>query len=515
MRRLIAVVCAAAALVVPTSIASADARGPDRTRAIDWRPCAEDPTAECGTLRLPVDWSKPGGPTFDLAIARRPATDPAQRVGTLFVNPGGPGGSGVSYALAASATFSPVVLERFDIIGIDPRGVARSHPVVCSRDALEQPGGGILPRSQPEFNALVAYNRQLTADCRRHTGPLYDHVDSIAVARDIDAVRAALGEERINWFGVSYGTLMGQMYAELFPGRIRSMVNDSNMDHSLGTRDFYISEAKFVEDSFKQWVGWCDRSTNCALNGQNVRSVYADVLTRADAGTLIDPADGHKVSNWELLDTTQFFFSRPRWTQLADWVAALHSGQATAAATRAGEARDDARKPRVVTGKVELVEDVRPHFCQDWRVEIPDQRALDRLWGEGKTAAPAMRTSVVALASMTACIGWLGPINNPQHRLNVSGVPTIMMINGLHDPATGYSWALNVARQLGNDARLLTYEGAGHANYRRNDCTRGTTHTYLIDLVPPAPGATCAASDPAVAGTDAVVDGVLRTATLR
>jgi hypothetical protein len=110
-----------------------------------------------------------------------------------------------------------------------------------------------------------------------------------------------------------------------------------------------------------------------------------------------------------------------------------------------------------------------------------------------------MRTSVTALSSMTACLGWLGPVNNPQHRLNVSGAPTIMMINGRHDPATGYSWALNVASQLGSAARLLTYDGAGHANYRRNDCTRETTHNYLFDLVPPQPGASCSASDPAAA----------------
>lgn len=230
---MIAGLCSALLAVVLT-VPLAEGVGVQQLGPIEWRQCPEDRAVSCGTLQLPVDWSEPGGATFDLALARRVATDPARRIGALFVNPGGPGGSGVSFALAAAATFSPEVLQRFDIVGIDPRGVARSHPVVCSADALGQPGDTALPRSPAEFAALVAFNRRLAADCRQHTGPLYDHVDTVSVARDIDAVRAALEEDEINWYGASYGTLMGQLYAELFPGRIRSMVNDGNMDHSLG-----------------------------------------------------------------------------------------------------------------------------------------------------------------------------------------------------------------------------------------------------------------------------------------
>ncbi|MET0136685.1 MAG: alpha/beta fold hydrolase, partial [Kibdelosporangium sp.] len=205
--------------------------------AITWQPCAEDATAECGTLKLPVDWAKPRGEKFDLAVARRKATDPAKRTGILLINPGGPGGSGVNFALGAKGFFSPEIQARFDIIGFDPRGVARSAPVQCSLELLRNPVS-TYPTSQAEFDALADYNRKLRDDCRKNTGPIYDHVDTLSVVQDMDAIRRSLGERKINYYGVSYGTLIGQQYAERYGDKIRAMIIDSNMDHSLGTKDF-------------------------------------------------------------------------------------------------------------------------------------------------------------------------------------------------------------------------------------------------------------------------------------
>jgi pimeloyl-ACP methyl ester carboxylesterase len=457
----------------------------------------------CGTITLPVDWSNPGGATFELALAKRPADDPAASKGPLFINPGGPGGSGVSMALAATSRFSPEILRSFDIIGFDPRGVARSHPVVCSAGALSQPGETILPRSRAQYDALVKFNRQLAADCRQHTGPLYDHVDSISVARDVDAVRAALGADKLNWYGASYGTLMGQMYAELFPHRIRSMVNDGNMDHSLGTWRFLLSESHFAEDAFQQFVDWCGKSTNCALHGQDVSKVFTELLAKADAGILVDPADGSKVSTWYLLDLTQFFFSRPRWVQLGQYLSSLHTGTRSAAVRTARAEFTAARQRAVPAAKLtaaaaELVEDVRPQFCQDWSLPIHGFTELDALYRASVKVAPRMRASVVALQSMTQCIGWPGKVNNPQHTLKVEGAPTILMMNGLHDAATGYAWAVNARRQL-RDAVLVTYEGSGHVVYHRTACTRGAADNYFLNLTVPAPDTRCAANDPALA----------------
>lgn len=359
-----ALLCLATLLTAPSFAAPADEK-----RVITWKPCPEDAAVQCGTIKLPVDWSKPGGPLFELALARRAATGVSK--GPLFINPGGPGGSGVSMTLSAPARFSPALLQSFDIIGIDPRGVARSHPVVCTAAAMNQPGNRIMPGNAAEFAELVAFNRQLAADCRRETGPLFDHVDSRSVARDVDAVRAALGAEKLNWYGASYGTLMGQMYAELFPGRIRAMVNDGNMDHSLDIDRFIRSDSAFAEDSYNQFVAWCNQSANCELHGEDVKAVFADLLRRADAGTLADPADGRPISNWDLLDVTQFYFNRPRWVELGKLLASLNTGV-----------------PAFRSLSTDLVEDVRPQFCQDWAVPIKTYDELDRLYQATRKEAP-------------------------------------------------------------------------------------------------------------------------------
>lgn len=492
-----------AGVTTPATAAAPSATG-EAVRSITWAPCPEVPAISCGKVTLPVDWSKPDGATFELALAKRPADDPAASKGPLFINPGGPGGSGVNMTFNANAIFSPEIRRTFDVIGIDPRGVARSHPVVCSADAFAQPGETVLPRSRAEYAALVKFNRQLAADCRQQTGPLYDHVDSVSVARDLDVVRAALGADKLNWYGASYGSLIGQMYAELFPQRIRTMVNDGNMDHSLGTWRFLLSESGFAEDSFEQFVQWCDKSANCALHGQDVSKVYAELLAKADAGTLVDPSDGSKLGTWDLLDITQFFFSRPRWVQLGDLLSSLHTGTPSAGARTARAELTATRQPAVpaaakrTAAGVELVEDVRPQFCQDWSLPIHGYSELDALYRASLQVAPRMRASVLALQSMTQCIGWPGKVNNPQHRLDVEGAPTILMMNGLHDPATGYSWAVSARRQLGN-AVLVTYEGSGHVVYHRTACTRAAADNYFLNLTVPAADTRCAANDPALA----------------
>lgn len=185
-----AVAATAVALVGPAAPA-AQAAGPHREWTISWQPCAADPTAECGTLSLPVDWDEPDGERFTLALARRAATDPAARVGSLVFGPGGPGDSGVQRVLTGMHRFSDDLRRRFDIVSFDPRGVGGSNPVRCATDLLAAQPHVIADQAQ--FAATIENNALLRADCRARTGPLFDHVDTRSAARDLDAVRAALG----------------------------------------------------------------------------------------------------------------------------------------------------------------------------------------------------------------------------------------------------------------------------------------------------------------------------------
>jgi pimeloyl-ACP methyl ester carboxylesterase len=473
----------ATALALVTGITSTASAEPEARGAagIAWQPCPELAEVECGTLRLPIDWANPRGEQFDLAVARRKATDPAKRVGVLVVNPGGPGGSGVNFALGADGYFSPEVQERFDIIGFDPRGVARSQPVQCSVDVLSrQPT--IYPADQRQFDALAAYNRELAADCRARSGPIFDHADTGAVIDDIDALRKALGERKINYYGLSYGTLIGQQYAERYGRNIRAMVIDSNMDHSLGTWRFHETEAATAEDSFREFVAWCERTESCALHGQDVVKAWNDLLDRAGRGEIVDPVDPDREVTPELIIRNAFgAFYGPDWQPLSDLLVALGAGTPAPVAFAA----ETARSP------------FQAVFCQDWAIRVGSYGEFAALVDRANRIAPNMRGSSLGHRAMASCVGLPEQVNNPQHRLRIKDAPKILMMNALHDPATGYEWAANAHRQSRDTTVLLTYEGWGHGVYDRSDCTRGITDDYLVDLEVPRTDVRCAAVEPA------------------
>jgi pimeloyl-ACP methyl ester carboxylesterase len=482
--RLLIVSSTVITLVLSGSVAAAQPAGVTVSAggtAIDWVPCEEDPSAECGTLSVPIDWERPGGERVELALARRPATDPAARIGSLVINPGGPGGSGVDFALVAPDYFSKEILSRFDVVGFDPRGVARSHPVVCSVELLEEFPSPLVT-SQAEFEALVAYNTRLGEDCRAHTGPLFDHLDTLSVVRDIDAIRAAVGDDQLSYYGLSYGTLMGQQYAEEFPHRVRALGLDSNMDHSLGTRAFLATETVSAQDSFDEFVAWCDREPRCALHGEDVRALWADLLDRAARGEL------DELTVVDLVGIAFGAFYGPAWFALADFLLALATDQPppVALAADAGGAQED----EVAPNPTQAV------FCQDWALPVRDYREYRQHLRRMTRIAPDMRFPPAALSVTAACLGWPAEVSNPQHRLRVPPGPELLLANALHDPVTGYNWAVNAARQLRRSAVLLTYEGWGHGVYGRSDCLTGAFDDYLVSLTLPERGARCPAVPP-------------------
>ncbi|MFE7270941.1 alpha/beta fold hydrolase [Streptomyces sp. NPDC057623] len=499
-------VLAAGALVLGPGMADADApvaadrlsAGPSGPPApIDWKPCPDHPTAECGTLRLPVDWAHPAGAKFDMAVARRKATDPDRRVGALLVNPGGPGDPGVDFALTrAPGQFSKELQATFDIVGFDPRGVGRSQPVKCSTELLDR-APSPYPRDQAEFDRLAAYNRELREDCRRHSGPIFDHADTLGVVRDMEALRRSLGEDRLNYFGHSYGTLIGEQYAELYGDRIRAMALTANIDHSLGTRDFVVSSAVAAEDSFHEFVQWCERSPSCALHGRDVTAVWDALLARADRGEIRDPEDpGRTLSANDIsFFAFRYKFYGPDYDELADYVAGLEAqpGRSSPADQRPGASGATAAED---TGQQTRAEPFSAVFCQDWRVRPRDHREFARLTAAELRAAPHLRGSPRVHAALAGCVGWPDEVNNPQHPLRITKAPRILMLHSRHDPANNYAWATNVHRQTRGTTVLLTYEGAGHSVYGRSDCTRGAVDGYLVSLTVPKDGSRCPAVGP-------------------
>jgi pimeloyl-ACP methyl ester carboxylesterase len=469
-------------------IATASVTGKDVTdavgkRGVTWRPCKEEPSVECATLKVPVDWSKPNGPTIDLALARRKAKDPSARIGSLLTNPGGPGNSGVDGILRPSG-FSEEIQKRFDIVGYDPRGVARSGSVTCTASVYNQMPYPVM-KSQADFDKWLAFDKKLRADCRKRTGPLYDHLDSVNVARDMDAIRAALGEAKLTSYGVSYGTLAQQMYAELFPNRIRAMVLDSNMDHSLNVKAFQVSEAATVQDSFDEFVAWCERSADCVLNGRDIRALWKKLLAKAERGQLVWPGGDDKVSAHNLLWLAVIMNEAPNWHLEAQVLLALDGGPVP----------DDMPGPPgngPVNGRwAELPTAI---LCQDFDLGLRDYKEYAAIMRAANAVAPDVRYNPMPMGDMPICQGH--PVTNAQHRLRYKGKAPLLVATSKHDPDTPYQWSANVARQLGPKATLLTYEGWGHGIYGMTECTTKVMDAYLISLTVPKRGIRCPAEEP-------------------
>jgi pimeloyl-ACP methyl ester carboxylesterase len=486
MSLLAGVVAVAGVVTMPTAAGAAgvaDVAGvPGFTvSAVDWQPCPGKPEVECGTVEVPLDWSAPTGKVTYVGIARKRATDQANRIGALIFDPGGPGGSGVDDLLNGNR-ITPAVAARFDIIGFDPRGVNTSAQVLCDQTVYEQALAAKRPTSQAEFDNLASLNRQLVNDCRAHTGSLVDHLDTDTTARDIDAVRAALGEQKLNYLGFSYGSLMGQQYAELFPTRIRAMVNDGNMDHSLTTAwDFMRSQTAPVERNFLEFAQWCDTTSTCALYGQDTKKTYGVLRDRAKAGTLTDPATGQPVDFYALSNIAFNSGRPPLWQDVARSLKALRDGTGGATASIRSAA---------------LVNDVfAPVWCSDWHYPIKDYADYAGMRTRLAELFPNMQWSPYVDNAMT-CVGNPMTTTNPQHTLKVSGAPPLVMIGNIHDYATVYEWNKTAAKQSGS--HLITYEGWYHTAYGPNkpsQCVNGAVEAYFVNLTVPKDGLSCPAME--------------------
>ncbi|CAM04943.1 alpha/beta hydrolase family protein [Saccharopolyspora erythraea NRRL 2338] len=457
------------------ALAAPAAGAPAPQTAVDWQPCEQNPQVQCATMRVPVDWSQPDGASITIPLARQPAADPAARIGTLVHMPGGPGGSGVAEIVGGSR-FSPEVAARFDIVSFDPRGVGLPDQVKCDAGLVEQPPP-LVSDDPRHFEVVRDYNKRLGESCRELTGPLLDHVDTVSVARDIDALRAALGEERISLYGISYGTQTGQAYAENFPTRVRALLLDSVFDHNLSPREFLTTQAATAEDSFAEFVRWCESEERCALHGQDVGAFFDGLYARAERGELTDPQDPSKPLTPErLTQLTVSALYEPMWEQLAERLRSFSEQTGPVAVA----------EPRTLPSALPMV-------CSDQQFRVGSAEEYAELWKAQRENAPHVRFGVGAAA--LHCVDFPVRSGNPPHDPDLGSAPPVLIMNALHDPATGYNWAKNVNAQI-EQSTLLTYDGWGHGVYSRSECTTRAADRYLIDLRMPPEGAHCPAVPP-------------------
>jgi pimeloyl-ACP methyl ester carboxylesterase len=451
-----------------------------------WHDCHTantSPQLECATLTVPLDWSRPGGRRISIALNRLRATDPAHRLGPLLVNPGGPGGSGTAVVAQGGMLLGTPDLaalrRRFDLIGFDPRGVGDSTPIRCSTPVYD-PAAPTFPADEKQYRQLVAGSRRHGLDCAKETGPLLQHVDTISAARDVDAVRAALGASKISWLGVSYGSELGAFYAELFPRRVRTMVLDGAVDHSRTVARDAVDESTAIEREFGRFAAWCQATAECSLYGHDVIGDFDALTARADRGEITDTALGRTVSGAELTGAAYTYLTlRVLWPDLAS---------ALAAAERTPP--DPSSLDRGISGIDPTYTAYRAIGCHDFPPRLrglPDLRA--RMTAV-KRAAPHMWRYSEVWDWTTGCSGWPVKPANPPRLQHVTGAPAILVVGNTYDPATPYAWAQGLARQI-STSRLLTYDGDGHTALYNSTCARRLEVDYLITGRPPAPGTVC------------------------
>jgi pimeloyl-ACP methyl ester carboxylesterase len=472
MRRILVIGTAFIAVLLGFSPVARATAGPQWTTCPDAEP--DGTRAQCATIQVPLDWSRPDSKRITLQLSRMPAARPSERVGALLFNPGGPGGAGAeTVSQEGTEFFSQTLRDRFDIVGFDPRGTGLSTSVQCTGAPLVS-SAPIFPRNAAEFDAMRKQSAKYGASCAKHTEPgLLQHVDTISAAKDIDAIRAALGEQKINFLGLSYGTYLGQTYARLFPNRLRTMVLDGDMDHATGPTAFLVEESAALEDVFRRFAKWCESTTTCPMYGQNVIKVWDQLLANAAKKPIPTSQKGVTLNAGAVelvLPETLYFgptslFGDAYWNAIAAGISAASKGDASqlAAMTPVGQ-------PQPAYTAV---------GCQDFPAQFHgyvDAAARLRI---ADAVSPHTHAASEAWMIAASCADWPVKSADPWAYQPITNAPPILLVSSLHDPSTPLVWAQGLHRAI-RGSKLLTANTVGHTGYLNSECARDREADYLI-----------------------------------
>ncbi len=459
--------------------------------SIRWHGCGDDypSSLQCGELAVPLDYEHPKGARITLGFNRLRASDRSHRVGSLFVNPGGPGGAGTEVVAVEAASvhlWDPELHRRFDLIGMDPRGIGTSTPVKCDPAIFNRPVS-LVPRNAPEFDRLASWATAFGRSCLKLTGPLLAHVDTGSVARDMEQLRRALGEEKLNFLGLSYGSHLGSTYAELYPDRIRAMALDAVPNHSTTTNAVFAEHALAYEDTFNRFADWCEHTDTCALHGRDVGAVFDALVDRADRDPIPAPDCRPEVCHVTvtggelrlnlfdalLIKSGNPVLHKPSWSEAAAALLRAEQGDASAFSTPLSQSQQDFGGYAA--------------NCVDYPMEA---FTFER-WGAkalmGRLIAPHTRGASEAWLGYLACMRWPFPLARAHHTVVVHDAPPILIVGSTHDPSTPYVFAHELHDQIDGSV-LLTRDGDGHtSSWLGGGQTRAAITRYLITRELPAP----------------------------
>lgn len=456
------------------------------TQDLAWSECGQN---QCARLTVPIDYAHPDRGTIRLSVLKVRSTDPGKRIGSLVVNPGGPGGSGVFYA--AGADFTEPVQAAYDIVGFDPRGVGTSAPVKCldDRELDSLLGGDPTPDSKAEQEKVAAVAKAFADKCKAEGGRLLGHVSTIEAAKDMDVLRAALSETKLDYLGKSYGTFLGATYADLFPGKVGRFVLDGVIDPNLTSSQVNEGQAVGFETATRAYVQDCVAKGNCPLGG-SVEAGMARLrafLKQVDARPLPlkDPYVKGLTEGWASLGIAGPMYDQSRWPDLTDALRGAFAGSGDPLMRLALDYAERTTAGGYVTNLMQVIYAVN---CLD----RADVKGLDHYESQARSLTVKAPTWGPFLAwSTVPCGYWPVPANNAPKKITAAGSGPIVLVGTTRDPATPYKWAQGLAAELEN-AHLITYNGDGHTAYMRsNSCVDGAVDAFLVRDVVPPPGLRC------------------------
>ncbi|WP_150238667.1 alpha/beta hydrolase [Nocardiopsis quinghaiensis] len=466
-----------------------------------WDECDSGPSGtECATYEVPLDYEAPGGERIGIAVKRLPASG-GDALGSLLVNPGGPGGSGYDFVDHAPHIVSSAVRKRFDVVGFDPRGVGRSSPLTCmDAEGIDEFLGGVdsvegdgdmSEVTDAEQRELEEDSRDFVEACQANDPELMLHMGTADVARDMDILRALVGDEQLTYLGASYGTHIGAQYAEQFPDRVRALVLDGAMDPSQGQLDLSVQQAAGFETALRAFVEDCLDLPDCPLGGSG-DSVDdgVDALSGFLADTAEEPLsnsmDDREVNRARAeLGVLAALYTENWWPRVREGLTAgMEDGDGTVLMQLADDLYNRGEPAAYENSTAALI-----------AVNCSDSPSPRDVQAYADAAAEAGEESPIFGPTLAwgalPCAYWPEEAVAPSAELDGEGADPVMVVGTTRDSATPYAWSEALAEQL-DSGFLVTRDGDGHTGYRMGDqCVDETVDAYLIDLAVPEDGMAC------------------------
>jgi pimeloyl-ACP methyl ester carboxylesterase len=478
-----------------TSVAPSATKAPTASltkfyeQKLKWGSCENG--AQCAQLEVPIDYAKPQSGSIKIAVLKRAAT--GDKRGSLVVNPGGPGASGVDYANAADFIVSQDVRKAYDVVGFDPRGVQRSAPITCYDDKQMDAylGGEPTPDDRAEETAFMKGGKDFGAACQGKAPKLLGHVSTVEAAKDMDVLRAALGSSKLDYLGKSYGTFLGSTYADLFPQKVGRFVLDGVVPPDLSTSEVNKGQAEGFERATKAYVKDCVDGGDCPLGSsegpamKRIRTFLKDV----DAKPLPVSNDTRVkklTEGWASMGIAAAMYDQGRWGELTKAFKQAFDGNGNGLMTLANSYAE-----RDSSGSYQgnLLQAISAVNCLD-RQGSPDISSYRKDQASFSKVAPTWGP-MLAWGGAT-CGSWPVKATGQPEKITAKGSDPILVIGTTRDPATPYEWSVRLNNTLA-DSRLISWDGDGHTAYMRsNKCVDGATDAYLLEgKVPSAKDTKC------------------------